>query len=284
MAERKIDLAVSFIQSHPNDAARIAEHLEPEAVASLLHRLPTEPAALLLQSMLPQYTARVTAQLDSSRAAELLPRMDQGLVVVVLRHLGRRVRRNLLESMPARSQATSALLLNYAPDTVGAWMNVQEFTLPEDCTAGEALERLSAEPGSSRSAPLFVLGRDLRVRGVVQVGELLRAAATNPILSLAESPPPALLGRATLLSVQDHRAWESADVVPVLNRNHQFIGTLSHARLRRGLAETSNVLPEPAGHDAISGISEVYGGTLFALFESLGEASGLVRETPRREG
>lgn len=284
MAERKIDMAVAFIQSHPHEAARLAEQLDPGAVASLLHRLPTDPAALLLQSMLPQYTARVTAKLDASRAAELLPEMDQGLVVVVLRHLGQRMRRNLLENMPARSKATSALLLNYAPDTVGAWMQAQVFTLPEDCTAGEALKRLAAEPDPTRTGTLFVLGRDLRVRGTVQVSDLLRADAVNPVLSLAEPAPPPLLGRATLLSVRDHRAWESADVVPVLNRHHQFIGTLSHARLRRGLAETTDTLPQPVGHDAVHGISEVYGSTMFALMESLGEASGLIREAPRREG
>ncbi len=276
MTDRKLELAEAFIRAQPADAARLVEQLDVEAAASLVHRLHDEPAATLLQRMLPQYVARVITSLDTSRATRLLDQMDTTRVVVFLRHLQREARRRIFDSLPTRTQATSSLLLNYSPESVGAWMDAATFTLPEDCIVCEALERLGAAREQTSAARIFVLSRDLRLRGAVQISLLLQAEPGNPVVSLLEPAPAGVPGRATLASIRDHHAWESGDVVAVLNRHHQFVGTLTHARMRQGLRELAGGLPEPSGAGPVTGIAEVYTGTLFALLESVGQASGLM--------
>ncbi len=281
MAERKIELAEAFIQAHPEDAARVVEQLSSDDLLQILQHLPIDTSARLLQALLPQYAARIAMKLDQKLAIELLSQVEPALTVVILRHMPRGRRKGLLDGLPTKAQAASALLLNYNVDTVGAWMNPKEFTLPDDCTVEEALGRLAAEPGIRSNGFLFIVTRQLKVRGMTQLPNLLRAAPESPILSLSEAAPPALPGRATLLSVRKHAAWDSFDIVPVLNRHQQFVGALTHARLRQGLAEITDSLPEPVAGDAASGIAEIYGGTLFALLESVGQASGLLKDTDR---
>ncbi len=284
MSDRKLEMAEAFIRTQPPEAARLIEQLQPEVAASLVHRLHEDVAARLLQVMLPQYVARIIAELDASLATTLLGRMDTSRMVVFLRHLGREARRRIIDSLPTRTQATSSLLLNYGPESVGAWMDAQTITLPEDCLVKEALQRLATETGRQSSGRVFVLNRELRVRGMVEIAQLVRANPENPLLSLLETAPPGIPGRATLLSARDHVAWNTADVVAVLNRNRQFVGALTHARMRQGLRELSTGLREPRGADPVTGIAEVYGSTLFALLESVGQASGLTAPEDSREG
>ena len=275
MAERKTDMAIAFIHAYPQAAARALEQQAPEAIAALISSLPEDEAAQLLRALLPHYAAKLVGHLEADLISRLLAATEPAQAVIILRHMPGAVRKTLVEAMPVRAKAACLLLLNYAEGTVGAWMNSMAFTLPEDCSVAEALQRLAAESELQDTGPVHVLSSQRHVRGVVQLPKLIGAAAELPLSSLWEAPPEALQGRATLLSVRDNPLWISHDSVPVLNRHKQFVGTLSHARLRQGIAELASTMSTPAGSDPVSGISEVYGGSMLAVLESLGEASGL---------
>ncbi len=275
MAARKIEMAQAFINAHPQEAARAVEQLTVDEVAALIHRLPHIEAVQLLAAMLPQYAARLANRLDSDLLSRLLADLEAAQAVIILRHMPRPLRRALVEGMSVRARAACLLLLNYAEDTVGAYMNSAAFTLPDDCSVAEALQRLAAENAVQDSGPIHVLTSQRHVRGVVQLPKLIGAPAELPLSSLWEAAPQALPGRATLLSVREHPVWASNDTVPVLNRHQQFVGALSHARLRQGLAELANNMPQPAASDPASGLTEVYGSSMLAVLESLGEATGL---------
>ncbi len=275
MAERKTDMAIAFIHAHPQAAARALEQQPPEAMAALIHSLPEAEAAQLLRALLPHYAARLAERLEVDLISRLLAATEPAQAVIILRHMPAALRKTLVEALPVRAKTACLLLLNYAEGTVGAWMNSMAFTLPDDCSVAEALQRLAAESELHDTGPIYVLTSQRHVRGVVQLPKLISANAELPLSSLWSAAPQALQGRATLLSVRDHPLWASHDSVPVLNRHQQFVGTLSHARLRQGITELASTMDAPSDSDPVTGLSEVYGSSMLAVLESLGEATGL---------
>lgn len=275
MADRKTDMTIAFIHAHPQEAARALEQLGTTEIADLVSSLPESEAAQLLGSMLPQYAARLADTLETELLSNLLAQISPAQAVIILRHMSPKMRKQLVDGMPVRAKAACLLLLTYAEGTVGACMHSKAFTLPDDCSVAEALQRLAAETAVHDTGPIHVVNSQRHVRGVVQLSKLIGAAAELPLASLWDAAPLALQGQATLLSVRDNAVWASNDSVPVLNRHQQFVGTLSHARLRQGIAELATNMPPPADSDPASGLTEVYGSSMLALLESLGEATGL---------
>lgn len=280
MADRKTDMTIAFIHAHPQEAARALEQLGTNEIAGLLSSLPEPEATQLLASMLPQYAAGLADTLEPELLSSLLAQINPAQAVIILRHMPPKKRKQLVDGMPMRPKAACLLLLTYAEGTVGACMHSKAFTLPDDCSVAEALQRLAAETASHDTGPIYVINSQRHVRGVVQLSKLIGAAAELPLASLWDAAPSALQGQATLLAVLDNPVWSSNDSVPVLNRHQQFVGTLSHARLRQGIAELASNMPQPAASDPASGLTEVYGSSMLALLESLGEATGLWKKKP----
>ncbi|MGV3591001.1 MAG: hypothetical protein ACO1PZ_04875, partial [Gammaproteobacteria bacterium] len=64
--------------------------------------------------------------------------------------------------------------------------------------------------------------------------------------------------------------WHGEDVMPVTGVQHQFIGVLRHADLRRALhQDTARAHAPPAGGDPLSGLVDAYGQSLLAVFNSV---------------
>ncbi len=274
MADMKTELALSFLRGHAEDGARALEALPADEAAEFIAPLPAEDLSGALIAMLPQYAARICAEMDNSTAAAFLARMEPGHVAAVLRYVDRRNRRVILDRLPDRLASASRLLLNYAENMVGAWMDARVSTLPEESTVGDALARLSGESERVTGGTVYVISRDRRLRGAVHVPDLLRVAPERPLSATWHAAPEALPARSTLLSVRDHPVWKVTDLVPVVSRSRQLVGTLSHSNLRHGLSQLETTVREPVGADPATGIWEVYGTTLLALFDSFGELAG----------
>ena len=65
-------LTLAFLEAHPDDAARVLEHLANEQVAALLGSVPVRLAAPVLAHMLPAVAARSLAQLSDEGAAAIV--------------------------------------------------------------------------------------------------------------------------------------------------------------------------------------------------------------------
>jgi predicted transcriptional regulator len=76
-----------------------------------------------------------------------------------------------------------------------------------------------------------------------------------------------------LLQAAKLSCWEQGDVMPVTGTQQQFIGVLRHMDLRQGLRQHQVPRPrESGGNDPVSGIIDVYGKSLLALFDSVSNA------------
>lgn len=281
MTNQKIDLALAFLQSQPGSAAAVLEQQPVEYVSEFLKGVPYNHAAAVLGKMLPQYTARVFNKLDPAVSASFLSKLEVSLVAAIMRHSDDEQSKKMLELLPERTRIACKILLNYSVGSVGAWMVANITTLPDDCSVKEAISRLTSEHAVVTSDAVHVVDRERKLQGLVNVVNLFRASSDTPITKIMEKKCATISGRTALVSAAKHNVWTHQDMVAITNRKQQVVGVLRHVDLRKGLVDISSDLTSnitrSRGSDPLSGLCEVYGSSLLALFSTISEVAGANR-------
>ena len=269
MEDKRIALALAFLQSQPRAAATILEQQPLEQVAIFLSQVPHTHGAILLGKMLPQYTARLFRMLEPTVSAGMLSEMNLSLVAAILRHCNDELSQTLLGLLPEKTSLACRFLLNYSEDSVGAWMMANVSTLPDDCNVEQAWARIAAEQGTIEFGATLVIDRERLIKGVVSLPALLRSPSNTPIMVVAHKNSDSLSARMALNAAANHPFWANRDSIPVTNRKNQLVGILRHLDLRGGLEQLSTNIVQPEGADPITGIYETYGNSMLALFDTL---------------
>jgi Mg/Co/Ni transporter MgtE len=167
------------------------------------------------------------------------------------------------------------LLLSYPTNTVGAWIEPRVLTLPDDCTVGEARDRIAR---SEQLAParIYVLDRSRRLRGAVRGLALLQVQSRKKLATILE-PADALWARDPLATAQEHSVWERHTEAPVINRDEEFIGIISYADLRRAFRHVNRVAGN-GGDREIAEVTELIAIGAGSLWRSLGDLMRTERE------
>lgn len=265
MNPHELDLVLTFIQSHPDAAARELELQRPETATELILALPKKQAHRVLMHMLPSCAARLCNQIPVDRAAELLVDGNVNQVAAILRCLQKPRCNKVLKGLPEKTATLCRLVLSYSEDTIGAWMVADIVMLPADCTAADALKRLALSNSSADSNKVPVIDKQQYVIGLVDVRDLLRAKAETVVTALVRETPSVLSSRTSVTAAARDKAWHHHDTLLVLNRNRQLIGLLRHVDLRRSLARFSEVSGATSQNDFLGSIGEGYVGSLSAM-------------------
>jgi Mg/Co/Ni transporter MgtE len=192
----------------------------------------------------------------------------------VLRHLPVELREAVLNSLGPQWLMAFKLLLTYPTNTVGAWVEPRVLTLPDECTAGEARERI-ARSSLQAQARIYVLDRSRRLRGAVRGLALLQVSNRKKVTSILE-PADALWARDLLATAQEHSVWERHTEAPVVNREEEFIGVISYADLRKAFRQANHV-ESPSGDREIAEVTELIAIGAGSVWRSIGDLIGTDR-------
>ncbi len=262
------ELSYAFLESHPADAARVLERLAPAEAGALLQSAPLRLAAPVLRHMLPLPGARCLEQLGDEEITGLLRGAGAQAGVALLRYFGGERRMKLLAQLPTALTIAYELLLGYPEDTVGAWMDPRALALPADMTVGESLERVRRADEALISDP-FVIDRNQRLLGYVELADLLRAASATSLARLVRPSPHRLPAQALLAGLRDHPGWREASTLPVIERGDRLVGAFTHTALQRALS-MEQATPQPArAEDTFAGIAGVYWFGVSGLIQAL---------------
>lgn len=273
------ELGYAFIESHPVDAARVLERLPAAAAAALLEAAPGRLAAPVLRQMLPLAGARCLEQLGDDEAAGLLHGVGAQAGVALLRYVGTERRGRLMARLPSALTLAYELLLGYPEGTAGASMAAHSLALPADMTCAEALERVRHSEEGQTADP-FVIDRNQRLLGYIELADLLRAPAATPLARLVRSSAHKLPAQAMLSGLRDHPGWRETSTLPVVERGDRLVGALTHSAMQRALAvEQSRPSPRRA-EDTLANIAGAYWFTVSGLIEAL---VGLLPVTRRED-
>ena len=266
-----ISFALAFLEQQPEEAAEVLELHSLDDVAKFFNEVPYKYAGPVLEKMLPRFAAKVCYRLDAKVCAGFLSQMKISLATAILRHAKPEVRKKIMELLPEKTTIACKLLLNYAEDMVGAWMDTQVIQLPNDIDVAEARLRVQADELINMPDIMFVVDRQRNLCGVVRPYQLVIENETASLVSCMSDVDAVLPSRASLMSIKKHEGWDTSDVLPVLDRNHKLIGTLRHVDMRKGLNQLSKTIKASQRSGAISEIGNAYAKSLLALLNSASE-------------
>jgi magnesium transporter len=261
-------LVAAYLRLHPESAARLLESMPADEANCVLNAVDVATAAPVVGHMLPTCAARCFEMQSPADSALVLERLGSQESVAILRHLPSEHREAVLNSLGPQWLMAFKLLLSYPVNTVGAWVEPRVLTLADDCTVGEARDRI-ARSEQVTQARIYVLDRARRLRGAVLGLTLLQMSTRKKLASILE-PADALWARDALATAQEHGVWERHTEAPVVNRDEEFIGVITYADLRKAFRQVNRVV-EPHGDREIAEVTELIAIGAGSVWRSLGD-------------
>lgn len=176
---------------HASDMADVVEHLDEAERIALLQVIPAPLASDALAEMEEEeHPGELLASLAPERIAELVEELADDDAADLIGELEPAERDRLFESVPDEEEQEIRELLEYPEESAGGIMTRDLCAVPVDATAAEAIEELRAQAEESEDLyTVFVVDRERRLRGFVNLRDLVLAAAHTPIADLLEEPP-----------------------------------------------------------------------------------------------
>ncbi|WP_341503822.1 hypothetical protein [Gallaecimonas sp. GXIMD4217] len=253
-----LELALAFLKSEPQAAARRLEALEPGQSCAFLCHCPVREGARVLALMQHGPAARLLVLLPDDLKALYLHQLSTTELVALLRQLPKR--QGLLALLSSRRKAACQLLLQYEPDSVGAWMDSELAVVMADQQVAQALAALESQPSADR---LYLCDRQHRLRGILAPGQLLGQAPERPLQALMSPPPAGLSARTPLNTAMASPLWQDHDCLPLYGSRGHLIGQLHHHELLKalGLGTATGQQRSPW----LAQLGRAYGQSLLAL-------------------
>ena len=231
------ELSHAFIASHPDDAARVLEHLPPEASAELFAQAPARVLAPTVRAMMPFMAAQAIVRLPTEAAAHLMNECGAGHAAAIMRYVPESKRAALIEGLPTATAVSLRMLLGFPASSVGAWIDTALPALPANTSASDALERLRMAEEDEIDV-VHVVDASQRLLGLVEIGALVRAGNHVLLTHLMRPARHVLPVNATLGSVEHHSGWDERLTLPAVERDGRLVGVLQRATLVRALSHT----------------------------------------------
>lgn len=190
-ADLKLNVAqTQLAQLHPAELAEILEELDRFEGPAVLEALDVPRAALTLAELPAEAQRLLLGALDIKRAATLLAEMPPDEATDVLEELPEALRERLVAALPAADQATVTDLLSQEPDTAGAVMNPEVFSVAPGTRIAEVSAALrSGTPELAKGYSVLVVDGDGRLHGVVPLTDLVRADPNRAVDEVMDRDP-----------------------------------------------------------------------------------------------
>lgn len=238
-------LARAFMESHPPRAAIVLAQMPVERAAAVLTAVPARVGASILREMTVAYASDCIDQLDAIHAAPMLAELKPGDAAGVIRALKVERREPVLEALaPGVRDPITRMLAN--PDgTAGAVMDTTIFHLPADIIVADARARL-LRAAHELLYYLYIVDRDRRLIGVLDIPELMHAPARDRVSALMHRDVDFLSVWVPVALVRQHAGWQRFHAMPVVDEEMHLLGAIRYQTLRKLERDASGVR-EPAG-------------------------------------
>ncbi len=249
-------LSHAFLRAHPEDAARVLEHLPPKEQARLIADAPAG-AVKVMEHMAPAMSAHCVMSMNADNAARLVRELPLDYKLAVLRCMQESDRERLFQGLGAAEAEPLRTLLRYPDDTAGALMDPYVLTFPDDITVGEALRRAKASR-QSLLYYLYVTDREQTLVGVATLRELMHARASDALSSVMRREVARLPAAMRSDDIVKDPHWRDFHALPVVDEKRRFLGVIRHETLRRVEHEVVQNSQEGGAIDTLLALGELY--------------------------
>jgi magnesium transporter len=249
-------LSHSFLQAHPEDAARVLERLPAKEQARLIADVPVGTRRVM-EHMTPVMSAKCLTSMNAGNAARVIKELSLDYKLAVLRCMQGGERERLFQTLGATEAEPLRTLLRYPNDTAGALMDPYVSTFPDDITVGEALRRAkSAARGLLYY--LYVTDREQTLVGVATLRELMHARASDALSSVMRREVASLSATTRSDDIVKNPHWRDFHALPVVDERGRFLGVIRHETLRRVEHEVVQDSQEGGAIDTLLALGELY--------------------------
>lgn len=233
-------LTQRYFADFPHEAARQLELLPPDEVAAILAGQPHHRAVRPWQRLAPDIARAVLAELDDAHRRVFLTDAPAAISAGVLAQCDAAERDRLLALLdPAVARELSELLA-YPEATAGRLMDPIVSPVRDDFTVAETLARLKSIRRRGLRE-LFVVDREGRLAGRVEIQELAVADATMPLAALIKPPLAVAKELDPREDVVDILQQQPITELPVIGADGRFLGVIRQAALVSALEQETSV-------------------------------------------
>lgn len=214
---------------HPADVARVIMNLDAPQERRTVFELVEGVAA----------QGKVVSELSDEMILELLEDRNAADIAWMLRTvpaddaadilgvLPEEVAKNILPLMKAEESQEVANLMAYPKGTAGSIMTTEFFSLPEETTAREAIQRLQQATKAETVFYVYATDREGRLTGVVSLRELLVVAPTAPLKSMLFRDVISVNVETAQKEVATQVANYNLLAIPVIDAEHRLVGIIT---------------------------------------------------------
>lgn len=225
-------LVNSFFEMHPDDAARVLEVTPAREAAGLLESIEPVAAAAVAGSMAALSSSSCLAAMKPEPAAAVLAELPMDTAVRLLRQMNAAVQETLLGLLPDKMEHPARLLLQYPENTAGALMDPMAAAVPEDVAAGQVNRLIQNDPDGVFYY-IYVVDRDHRLTGVVDLRQVMRADPAVPVSAIMHTDLTTLAAGTDLITLLRHPGWRDLDALPVVDEKGIFLGMIRQRLIRQ---------------------------------------------------
>ena len=199
----------------------------PSAEAALVFRLVDKDTAIAVFDVLdPAAQAALVETLGHTELAEMITTLDPDEQTRLFDELPAKVAKRMLASLDLRQRDAAMALLGYRPGSVGRHMSPEPLTASADDTVGDVLRRVrAADGGVAGYAAIPVLTQGRILVGVIDLIELLRHDAHEPVASLMDADPVSARTDDDVERIA-RRSLDHGDLLlPVVDRENRLVGS-----------------------------------------------------------
>ena len=141
-------------------------------------------------------------------------------------------------------------------DSIGSFIDPAVFTLTDHMTVQDALKE--ARKYKNKIEPnLFVLTLDRKLRGFINVSDLISENPESEINAIMNTRISALHPETPVRSVLTRQEWSKLGSMPVVDSASVFLGVIKLESVRSILAPSKKGKEDP-GEDTISALGKLY--------------------------
>jgi len=215
---------------HPATVAEaLAEEFPVEKVWQFLNNADIKSQAAVFEYFPIEGQVRMVEGVGRERMAKLIEQMSHDDRGDLVRRLQPRVAEELLRLVDEADRRDIATLVKYEENTAGALMATDYAWVPENITAGEALDRLRLQaPKSETIYYVYVLDEQRKILGVVTLATLVVAPRHARIRDIMTKEVITVRASDDREVVAQQVARYDLLAIPVVDEENRLVGIVTH--------------------------------------------------------
>ena len=224
-------LLENFIVDHPLDAARILEQRDIEEIAVFLKEIPGSMAAVILDQFESYTAVKCLEKIGAEQSVTIVEKLPFQVTSVFLRQVSGDFREEILSNLSPEISIPLRRILSYTEDNAAALANPLIFSLPQDISVDEALQRVQKH-AENVYYYLYIVNRNQVLTGVLSLRELMLArpkARLSEVMHTEISYLPADMKHQAILN---HPGWQRYHAMPVVGDEGVLWGVIDYEQLK----------------------------------------------------